>query len=335
MAFSLRAALQTSVTYTVEPFARDVVIVDGIIETLPAMSQRYGSLSTSLEQEDCRVRSFIVMRDGERMFEHYRHDVTPHTLEEVNSVTKSVVALAVGIAQDEGLLPDLDTPASAFIPDARDDRVTLRHLLTMTSGFEWDASAIDDCVLGACERFSAPEERLHFILSRPFSHAPGETFVYDSHAVHLLSHVIENATGRTLARYAEEKLFAPAGIEKYEWISDEAGHSFAARGLTLSTRDMAKLGELVRLRGRANDARIVSERFIDEATTSHLEGGPPMAPADYGYLWWIAPRYVFAAGYGGQFIFVARDSRTVAAATSDYEEASRHARALFERHVLD
>jgi CubicO group peptidase (beta-lactamase class C family) len=295
------------------------------------MIKRYASLINSLEMEDCRVRSFIVMRDGERVFEHYRRDVTPRAPEEINSVTKSVVALAVGIARDEGLLPGFDTPVSRFIGVARDNRITLKHLLTMTSGFEWDASAIDDCVLGACERFSAHEERLRFILSRPVTRAPGSAFVYDSHAIHLLSHVIENATGRTLAHYAGEKLFAPLNIGEHAWISDEAGHSFAARGLTLSTRDMAKIGELVRLRG----AGIVSEGFIDEATSLHNAGGPPMSPAGYGYLWWITPRYVFAAGYGGQFIFVSRDGRTVAAATSDYEEASRHALELFEMHVLD
>lgn len=298
------------------------------------------SLRDALSNES-DVRSFVVARDGVIIFQHYRHDVGPESLENINSVTKTVVGLAVGAALSEGLLPPLDTPASRLVPQMRDaafdhrvQRITLRHLLTMTAGFEWDQSVIDDCVLGPCERFASGESRLRFILSRPFAHDPGTRFQYDSHAVQLLSIALESATGRTLDDYARDTLFAPLGIRSSEWIADEEGRTFAGRGLLLRPRDMIKLGLLIAQRGAWHGTRLIDEWFIDEATSVRSEGGPPMTDAQYGYLCWIAPEYVFAAGYGGQFIFAGPARGLVVAATSDENDGATRVRDLFERHVL-
>jgi CubicO group peptidase (beta-lactamase class C family) len=127
-----------------------------------------------------------------------------------------------------------------------------------------------------------------------------------------------------------EKLFAPLGVGPYEWISDEAGHTFAARGLALRTHDLAKLGVVIHERG----AGLVSPGFIDAAVSPHVDGGPPNADARYGYLWWIAPRYVFAAGYGEQFVFVEPQRRIVAAVTADATDDLKHVQDLFVQHVL-
>ncbi|MEZ2352559.1 serine hydrolase domain-containing protein [Caballeronia sp. RCC_10] len=303
--------------------------------------RHFTALRAALEAEGSGVRTFVVVRDGHIAFEHYRSDASPDTLENINSVTKSVVGLAVGIALGEGLLPSVDAPVCDFIDAARnpalDERlrsITLRHLLTMTAGFEWEQSDIDDCVLGPCERFAGDGNRLTFVLSRPIVHAPGTQFVYDSHAVQLLSIAVENVAGKPLAQYVREKLFDPLGIDTDEWIADEDGHTFAGRGLMLRARDMAKLGTLMLDRGKWRDAQLVDASFIDDAISVHSEGGPPMHDARYGYLWWIAPRYFFAAGFGEQFIFVAPEERIVAAVTSDNDDAAKRARALFEQHVL-
>ncbi|WP_244817852.1 serine hydrolase [Caballeronia sp. Lep1P3] len=303
---------------------------------------QYAALRDALRTEGSGVRSFVVVRDARTVFEHYRSgDAAPDALENINSVTKSVVALAVGIALGERRFASLDTPIAEIIAEARDPaldervrRITLRHLLTMTSGFDWNQRAIDDCVLGACDRFAGDEDRESFVLSRPLAHAPGAQFLYDTHAVQLLSLAVEAVTGQTVAEYVGAKLFAPLGIDRFEWIADEAGHTFAGRGLELRPRDMAKLGTLMLDRGNWRGTQLIDAAFIDDALSVHSEGGPPMHDARYGYLWWIAPRYVFAAGFGEQFIFVAREQRIVAAATSDNDAAHKGVRALFEEHVL-
>jgi CubicO group peptidase (beta-lactamase class C family) len=291
--------------------------------------------------EQAGVRSFLVAHDDRVVFEHYRSDLGPETLHDINSVTKTVVGLAVGAALHEGLLPPLDTPVGQILPqmrerdlDRRVKRITLRHLLTMTSGFEWDQSVVDECVLGPCEQFSREESRLRFILRRPIAQ-PGMRFEYDSHAVQLLSQVIESVSGRTLECYTRDALFAPLGIAAGEWISDEDGHTFGGRGLMLRTRDMIDLGLLMMHRGVWRGARIIDEAFIDEAISVQSDGGPPMDDAQYGYLCWIDPRYVFAAGHGGQFIFIARRERIVAAVASEIHPPTEHVRRLFEQFVLD
>ncbi|WP_160147406.1 serine hydrolase domain-containing protein [Caballeronia pedi] len=122
------------------------------------------------------VRSFVIAHDDRIVFEHYRQDVDAQSLQDINSVTKTVVGLAVGAALRDGSLPPLDTPVCHLLPEMREygfdrrvQRITLRHLLTMTSGFEWDQSVIDDCVLGPCERFAREGSRLRFVLSRPIA----------------------------------------------------------------------------------------------------------------------------------------------------------------------
>ncbi|SAK81554.1 beta-lactamase [Caballeronia hypogeia] len=302
--------------------------------------QDFASLRHALADQG-GVRSFVVARDDAIAFEHHRHDVAPESLQDINSVTKTVVALAVGAALRERLLPPLDTPAHHLVPqmqaadlDPRVRHITLRHLLDMTSGFEWDQSVVDDCVLGPCERFAGRDSRLRFIVSRPFAHPPGARFQYDSHALQLLSVALESATGRTLECYARDTLFAPLDIAASEWIGDEAGHTFGGRGLMLRARDMIRLGILMMDRGAWRGARVIDEWFIDEATSVQSEGGPPMADAKYGYLCWIDPRYFFAAGYGEQFIFVAPRERTVAAITCENDESHKGVRALFEQYVL-
>jgi len=126
------------------------------------------------------MRSFVLAQDSRIAFEHYRHDVAADSLHDINSVTKTVVGLAVGAALREGALPGLDTRLNRLLPqmreygglDRRVQRITLRHLLTMTSGFKWDPSVANHCGLGPCERFLREQSRLRFILSRPFAHTP-------------------------------------------------------------------------------------------------------------------------------------------------------------------
>ncbi|MDR5752247.1 MULTISPECIES: serine hydrolase [unclassified Caballeronia] len=274
------------------------------------------------------------------MFEHFRHDVQPSDLQEINSVTKSVVGMLAGIALRVGALRDMQQVIGEFLPEARsrgvDERVrniTIEQLLTMTSGFDWDERTVDECLLGACSRLGG--ERLRFILSRPLAYAPGTHFNYDSHATHLLSIVLARATGRALDRFAHEALFDPLDIERCEWIVDEEGYAFAGRGLSLTTRDMAKLGLVMLSGGEWQGKRLLDESYAREAAMPHSAGGWPVDDARYGYLWWVEPRGCFATGFGEQYIFVVPEERIVAAVSSDNNKAPKHARSLFDKYVRD
>lgn len=298
----------------------------------------FTSLREKLAQRGSGIRAFVVVRDGRVAFEHFRQDVATSDLQEINSVTKSVVGMLVGIALRSGALRDLQQTIGEFLPEARaqgiDERVqgiTIEHLLTMTSGFEWDERTVDDCLLGTCSRLDG--ERLRFILGRRLTHQPGTHFNYDSHAAHLLSIVLARATDQPLDVFAQAKLFEPLGIERFEWAVDEEGNAFAGRGLSLTTRDVAKLGQVMLSGGDWQGLRLLDDAYIHEATVPHSAGGLPVLDARYGYLWWVEPRGYFASGFGEQFLFVIPKEGTVAAVSSNNGRMPKHVRALFDEYL--
>lgn len=298
------------------------------------------ALREVLAAEGNGIRAFVILQEGREIFAHYRDDVRPDDLQAVNSVTKSVVGMLVGIALREGAIRSVRQTLGEFLPESRnastDERVqqiTIEHLLTMTSGFAWDERVADPCLLGTCNEFSETHTRLRFILNRALAYEPGTHFEYDSHAAHLLSVLLTRATGRTIDQYAREKLFAPLAIEHFEWLADEDGHPFAGRGLELSARDLAKLGLVMAARGLWNEQRLLDEAYVDASTQAQGNGGRPTDDARYGYLWWIAQKYFFASGFGEQFLFVEPANAIVAAVCSDNGKAHKNARRLFDEYI--
>ncbi len=272
-------------------------------------------LSTQIDAELPRVKAVLVVKDKQLVFEHYRKGYGPDDLHNVASVTKSVVSALIGIAVEEGHLKSLDQKAGAVLPpgmlpavDSRFEDVTVRHLLTMTSGFARSAGA------GGAKPGQA--------LKRPMAAAAGRVFSYDNGAQHLLSVVLTQQTGQSAARFAEQKLFAPLGITHYNWFEDDEGYSYGSHDLYLRPRDMARIGQLYLQKGEWQGRRIVSAAFVDASTTRHVETQENQA--GYGYLWWITtalgttPAYS-AAGYGGQYIFVVPSQSLVVVAVSDQE----------------
>lgn len=304
--------------------------------------QTLAALRDILAADGSGIRAFVVLQRGDEIFAHHRDDVDPDDLQDVNSVTKSVVGMLVGTALQEGALRSVRQTLGELLPEARHasvdervQRITIEHLLTMTSGFAWDERALDPCLLGTCDQFSESRSRLRFILGRALAHEPGTYFEYDSHAAHLLSILLTRATGLTLDQYAREKLFAPLAIERFEWLADEDGHPFAGRGLKLRARDLAKLGLLMAARGLWHEHRLLDECYVDASSNAQSNGGSPMDDARYGYLWWIAPNYFFASGFGEQYLIVEPASAIVAAVCSDNGKAQKNVRRLFDEHISD
>jgi len=311
--------------------------------TEPLMArQDLRALHDVLEADGNGIRAFVIFREGQEIFAHHRADVHPEDLQSVNSVTKSVVGMLVGMALREGVIRSVHQTLGEFFPEARrastDERVqriTIGQLLTMTSGFAWDERIADPCLLGKCARFDEAGARLRFILDRPLAHEPGGHFQYDSHAAHLLSILVARATGRPIDQYARDKLFAPLGIKRFEWLTDEEGNPFAGRGLRVSTRDMAKLGLVMAAGGLWHAERLIDESFVTESSRAQGIGGLPMDDARYGYLWWIGPKYFFAAGFGEQYLIVDPRNAIVAAVCSDNGRArKKNVRRLFEEYVF-
>ena len=254
------------------------------------------------------VYALIVMRDGRPAVERYFHQSKVSQPYETYSVTKSVVSMLVGIAIGEGKLAGVDTKLSALldVPRNADPRVrdiTLRQLLTMTAGWS-DAPVNDRDVVAA-------------VLRRPLATAPGTRWEYDNGSSHLVSAILQRATGKTAAAYAAEKLFGPLGIQPAGWPADPQGVSAGSGGLTLRARELALLGELYRRGGEWEGRQLVPKRWVRESTRSYVATTAP--GFGYGFYWWIgeATGSYWARGYGGQTIAVAPEQRAVVVALSD------------------
>jgi CubicO group peptidase (beta-lactamase class C family) len=197
--------------------------------------------------------------------------------------------------------------------------MTLRHVLTMTTGIAWDESSVAYTdPRNNCAVMEGKEDWVQYVLEQPMAQAPGLQWQYNSGATQLLSFLIKKTTGKEADDYAKERLFSPLGIE-YAWKRTPRGLADTEGGLYLRPRDLAKLGYLFLKDGVWEGKRILPEGWVKEATTRQVEldGG-----GAYGYKWWIAPRQepgspaAYAAiGYGGQLLIVVPDLQLLAVFT--------------------
>ncbi len=276
-------------------------------------SERYADLLT--QQTDTTLHQYNY--DHPAWHPYYR-DTDLHTLQ---SVTKSVMSVAFGIAVDEGGIPGVGGAAWPWfadygvdLADPRRAQATVEDFLTMRSGIDWATPGqpySDDThptvVLEASDAW------IEFVASQPVGTDPGERFDYNDGVSVLLGKIVREATGQRLDAWAEERLFRPIGIDEHYWKITPGGEVDSEGGLYLSTHDLARIGYLM-LRGGEWDGRQVVSREWVRASTSPVV--PDLVPDNdrpdggYGYQWWVpvhedGETRVFAAnGYGGQFLHV-------------------------------
>lgn len=233
-----------------------------------------------------------------------------HTLQ---SVTKSVTSVLLGIAVDQGLIRSINSPAmsyfTAYQPDISDDRkndLSIYDLLTMQSGIQWDEENYDEAH-NSCVLMEGSRDWIQFVLNHPMDTIPGTVFEYNSGASVLLGKIVREATGQRIDSWAEEKLFAPLGIENHYWKITPKGEIDTEGGLYLNAYDLAKIGCLMLQGGMWEGQRIVSNEWVKNSLSPHVSFGED---SGYGFQWWIPDHHqgqaaIFAGnGYGGQFLQV-------------------------------
>jgi CubicO group peptidase (beta-lactamase class C family) len=283
-------------------------------------------------------------------YNYYDPDWHPYyrggSLHTMQSVSKSVTSALIGIAIRDGRIPGVGVEALPYFDgyrtrssDPRWRKLTLRDLLTMTSGIEWDESTVDYTdPRNSCARMEASENWVQFVLDRPMAEEPGKTFVYNSGVTELLGEILRKATGKDPDDYAAEHLFAPLGIERWYWKKTPTGLSDTEGGLYLEARDLAKIGYLYLHDGVWEGKRILPEGWVRDSTTGHVDASGS-SERRYGYQWWLLPygdgsRWASAGlGYGGQFLFVVPEQDLVAVFTgwNIYEGPSFPASLALER----
>ena len=278
--------------------------------------------------DGANIHGVVIARGGKLLFEHYRAGedqcwgepigrVThgPDTRHDLRSVTKSVMSLLFGIALDRKLIGSIDQPVFDWFPDYRDlrtpekERILFRHLLTMSSGLEWDEYDYSNpgnselCMLRSSDQY-------RYALERPIASPPGKVWTYNSGSSLLLEAVIARAAGADLAEFARESLLTPLGIADFDWTRNAATGMPEVGGLRLRARDFARIGQLVLAGGSWNGRQVVSRRWIEESTAAQI--GPADRLFYYGYQWWQGRsllggrdvQWILAMGLGGQRIFI-------------------------------
>lgn len=244
-------------------------------------------------------------------FHPYPRGADVHTLQ---SVTKSVTSILLGIAIDRGDIASVEEPLLSYLEGYRIPEpghplwgATLDDLLTMRTGIEWHEvdRPIDET--NTTIQLEASEDWVQFTLDQPMDATPGEKWTYNSGGSHLMSAVVRAATGRLVTEYAEEHLFGPLGIEDYHWKMTPKGLPDTEGGLYLRAEDLARIGLLYLRGGRWGDRQVVSQEWVDASVAAHVEGVNPQGWG-YGYQWWRLDRgdtEVWAGlGYGGQFLLI-------------------------------
>ena len=267
------------------------------------------------------------------------------------SISKSVTSLLIGIARGEGKFPDLDAPALDHLPAKYADlrtpdtaRITLRDLLTMTSGLDWEESRPYGDPKNSVWQMERAPDPYRFVLQQRVTFKPGAAFDYNSGNTELLGLVLARSVGQSIDGYARDKLFGPLGITDFDWVKlRNSGQPFAAAGLRLRPRDMAKLGQLLLNDGQWNGRQVVPKGWVAESTRPRLKA----FGLGYGYQWWLGRTFskhgwlpwTAGLGYGGQSLFVQPDLDLVVAVTAgDYASPQRDQGMIpldiFARHVL-
>ncbi len=287
---------------------------------------RLYQLFDQLQTKENKIHSVLLVKNDELIIEEYFGGYSAEQSHDLRSTTKSIRSILMGIAIDEGFIASVDDPIAKYLKnpvptknlDERKKAITIRHLLTMSSGLDcndWDKKS-----KGQEDRVYKKKDWLQYTLNLPLVNDPGTVANYCSMGAVLVAEIISQASGMTIDKFAEKYLFEPLSIHNLQWEHTSNKKVIpSAKRLHLTPRDMAKIGQLILNQGKWNGQPIVSAQWVEEATTPKTK----ITGIDYGYLWWNLPFKVgndniiakTATGNGGQYIIVIPEMDMVAVFT--------------------
>ncbi len=296
-----------------------------------SLSRRFNTYEMTPE-ENAYLKKFgtvayLVIQQDSVLYEEYREGWTPQTLSNIFSATKSIVGLLVGIAHDEGYIETLDDKVSKYLPEFRDgEKITIRNLLTMSSGLNWDEAYTS--LFSKTTQAYYGEDIRHLIMSLRVEEEPGKRYSYKSGDTQLLSFVLEAALAKgsqegealTISDYAARKLWQPLGVcNDALWNLDrKGGDEKAYCCFNTTARDLAHLARLVINRGNWNGKQIISESYLQEAITpaTYLVNEFGDGALDYyGFQIWImhyrGMQFPAFRGLGGQYVFIIPEKNAI------------------------
>jgi CubicO group peptidase (beta-lactamase class C family) len=298
-----------------------------------------------LKTANANIHAVVIVRHGKLVFEQYfagyddpwgepdgQFSFEATTKHDMRSVSKSVTSLLVGIANDRKLIASVDEAVVKFFPDYSSlkttgwDSITIRHLLTMSSGIQWNENLPWTDPKNDEPHLGSDPDPIRYVLAKPIAAPPDTLWNYNGGGTDLLGNLIERVSGKTFDAFAGEALFQPLGITDWEWKKYPKNAKFsAAAGLRLRPRDAAKIGQLMLARGSWQGQQIISADWIDQLMVPRFQAiGYFGGLMFYSYQWWqgrtlsdgAEVKWIAAMGLGGQRIIVVPDHDLVVMTTS-------------------
>ncbi|MGD8494861.1 MAG: serine hydrolase [Gemmatimonadales bacterium] len=309
--------------------------MDSLLSATPAEvgldPVRLGLLVDRIRSGQIRdIHSLLIVRYGKLALEEYFNGWPADSIHTMQSVSKSVTSAIVGLGIERGILHGVDELVLDFFPqwadsldgDPRRARITIEDILTMRTG--------TDYVEGYA---GSPHDQLNhlatgwdwFWLNRPMVREPGTYWQYDSGGVITISSLFKARTGEHVIGFARENLMRPLGILDERWYVNHEGHPHLGGGLLMTSRDMARFGQLYLQSGRWGDRQIVPRAWVERSLSRHVAFDPSHGRyTGYGYLWWIlppdpgagGPPIYAAVGFMGQYIFLIPEHDMVVTVTA-------------------
>lgn len=287
------------------------------------------------------IHSVLIHHKGDLVYEEYfsgkdeawgtdlgivHH--TANTLHDLRSLTKSIVSICIGIAIQEKYIESVDDKVFTYFPEYEDlntdlhKALTIKHLLTMTSGMEWNEDIPYNNPKNSETAMLMSDNPIRYVLSLPLIETPGTSWNYNGGTTELLAAIINKATGKDIEEFAVTYLFTPLEIKTHYWAK-APGHKYpvAASGLRMLSKDILKIGVLLLNDGFYKGNEIISKQWIEDSFTKHVKRGKE---SGYGYQFWVDPipdsenigDLITAVGNGGQRIFIDQKNDLVVVTTA-------------------
>ena len=279
------------------------------------------------------IHSVLVIRNGKLVLEEYFFGYSRNSLQNMASATKSISSILVGIAIDQQIIPNVSTKVYEFFPEYKDAKwvqdkydINLKHLLTMTAGLDWNEWKYPyGDMRNTNTAMNRSDDTIKFVLNLRHAEPAGKTFNYCGGLSLLLGGILKNTSGLYADKFAEKYLFGPLGISKYRWERYDDGTICTHGNIYMKSRDMAKIGQMMLNRGQWKDKTVVSGIWVDESIKAYTSGNV-IYGSGYADHWWVGNTIIndqivdafYAAGKGGQYIFVVPALDLVSIITSKF-----------------
>ncbi|GAF07851.1 serine hydrolase domain-containing protein [Paenibacillus pini] len=287
------------------------------------------------------------MSEDRLFFQYYKNRKVEMNPQKINSCTKSILSILIGIALDKGYIKSISEPVSSFFPelinklaDTRKQYITIEDLLTMSAGFDWPE--FGEWNFFAPMVFSS--DIVKYVFERDLQDSRGVKMNYNSGCSHVLTAILQKTTGMKAIEFANIHLFKPLEITNTNWFEDNKGINRGADGLTMSTVDMLKIGTLILQEGNWKNSRIVSSAWLKKSTQPYYLTYE--STGYYAYHWWVRnlnmkteeinrTEMIFALGFGGQYICIIPRLKMVIAITSEIYEDSLKPLRIIEEFLIN